>query len=149
MTIYDELKKDHDQVKEIMSRIAAMSSRATTSKAKLFEEMKAALSAHLRAEEKVFYDALKRERTARDSALEGYEEHHIADVLMREISRLPPDDEKWAAKFAVLKESVEHHVAEEEDKIWADAREAFDHMRVQQLGEAFLSEKKKRLAKAA
>ena len=62
MLIYDELKKDHDQVKEMMTRIEEMSSRASTSKVRLFEEMKAALTAHLRAEEKVFYDALKREK---------------------------------------------------------------------------------------
>jgi hemerythrin superfamily protein len=92
--IYDELKKDHDQVKEMMTRIVEMSSRSSTSKVKLFEEMKAALTAHVRAEEKVFYDAIKRERSAHDSALEGYEEHHVADLLMREISRLAPSDEK-------------------------------------------------------
>ena len=71
MIIYDELKNDHDQVKEMMTRIEGMSSRASTSKVKLFEEMKAALTAHLRAEEKVFYDAMKPDKSAHVSALEG------------------------------------------------------------------------------
>ena len=148
MTIYDELKKDHDQVQEMMTRIEEMSSRASTSKVKLFEEMKAALTAHLRAEEKVFYDAIKPEKSAHDIALEGYEEHHVADLLMREISRLPPNDEKWTAKFTVLKENVEHHVEEEEGEIWAKAREILDEAKAQELGEAFVSEKEKLLAKA-
>jgi hemerythrin superfamily protein len=148
MLIYDELKKDHDQVKELMTRIEEMSSRASTSKVKLFEEMKAALTAHLRAEEKVFYDALKREKSAQNSALEGYEEHHVADVLMREIARLSPNDEKWTAKFTVLKETVEHHVQEEEGEIWANAREIFDEARAQDLGKAFVAEKERLLAKA-
>jgi hypothetical protein len=125
MLIYDELKKDHDQVKEMMTRIEETSSRASTSKVRLFEEMRAALTAHLRAEEKVFYDALKREKGAHNSALEGYEEHHIADVLMREIARLSPNDEKWTAKFTVLKETIEHHVQEEEGEIWAQAQANF------------------------
>jgi hypothetical protein len=55
-------EKDHDQVKDMMIRIEEMSSRTSTSKVKLFEEMKAALTAHVRAEEKVFYDAIKREK---------------------------------------------------------------------------------------
>ncbi len=148
MTIYDELKKDHDQVKEMMTRIEELSSRASTSKVKLFDEMKAALTAHLRAEEKVFYDAVRRDKSAHDSALEGYEEHHVADVLMREISRLPPSDEKWKAKFAVFKENVEHHVEEEEGEIWAEAREILDEARAEELGEAFVSEKEKRMAKS-
>ena len=42
MIIYDELKNDHDAVKEMMTRIVEMSSRASTSKVKLFEEMKTA-----------------------------------------------------------------------------------------------------------
>lgn len=148
MTIYDELKKDHDQVHEMMTRIEEMSSRASTSKVKLFEEMKAALTAHLRTEEKVFYDAIKPEKSAHDIALEGYEEHHIADLLMREISRLSPSDDKWTAKFTVLKENVEHHVEEEESEIWAKAREILDEAKAQRLGESFVSEKGKLLAKA-
>jgi hemerythrin superfamily protein len=145
--IYDELKKDHDQVKEMMTRIEGLSSRASASKMKLFQEMKAALTAHLRAEEKVFYDAMKREKGAHVSALEGYEEHHVADVLMREISRLSPSNEKWAAKFTVLKENVGHHVEEEEGEIWAKAREIFDEATAQGLGQAFVAEKEKQLSK--
>ena len=148
MIIYDELKKDHDQVREMMTRIEEMSSRASTSKVKLFAEMKAALTAHLRAEEKIFYDAIKPDKRAHDAALEGYEEHHVADLLMREISRLSPSDEKWIAKFTVLKENVAHHVEEEEGEIWAKARKIFDEARAEELGEAFVSEKEKLLAKA-
>ena len=148
MIIYDELKNDHEAVKEMMIRIAEMSSRASTSKVKLFEEMKTALTAHVRAEEKVFYDAIKRDKRAHDAALEGYEEHHVADLLIREISRLAPGDEKWKAKFTVLKENVEHHVEEEEGEIWDKAREILDDAEAQQLGDAFVAEKEKLLANA-
>jgi hypothetical protein len=147
MIIYDELKKDHDQVKEMMTRIEGLSPRASASKVKLFQEMKAALTAHLRAEEKVFYDAMKPDKSARVSALEGFEEHHVADVLMREISRLSPSNEKWTAKFTVLKENVEHHVEEEEGEIWAKARAMFDDARGRELGQAFVAEKEKQLSK--
>jgi hemerythrin superfamily protein len=148
MIIYDELKNDHDAVKQMMTRIEELSSRASASKVKLFEEMKTALTAHVRAEEKVFYDAIKREKSAHDATLEGYEEHHVADLLMREISRLAPNDEKWKAKFAVLKENVEHHLEEEEGEIWDKAREILDETKEQELGKAFVAEKEKLLAKA-
>src|SRR5271170_7456757 len=147
MIIYDELKNDHDQVKEMMTRIEGLSPRASASKVKLFEEMKAALTAHLRAEEKVFYDAMKPDKSAYVSVLEGSEEHHVADLLLREISRLSPSNEKWAAKFTVLKENVEHHVEEEEGEIWAKAREMFDDAKAQELGQAFVAEKEKQLSK--
>lgn len=148
MIIYDELKKDHGEVKELLMRIEETSSRAST-KAKLFEEMKAALTAHSRAEEKVFYDAMKPDKSARDSAYEGYEEHHVVDVLMREISRLAPGDPKWTAKFTVLKENVEHHIEEEEGEIFTKAQALFDEAKAEELGEAFVAAKEKLLAKAA
>jgi hemerythrin superfamily protein len=149
MIIYDELKNDHEAVKEMMTHIVEMSSRASTSKIKLFKEMKTVLTAHVRAEEKVFYGAIKQEKSAHDAALEGYEEHHVADLLMREISQLAPNDEKWKAKFAVLKENVEHHVEEEEGEIWDKAREILDETKALELGEKFIAEKEKLLAKAA
>jgi hypothetical protein len=90
---------------------------------------------------------VRQEKSARDSTLEGYEEHHVADVLMREISRISPSDEKWKAKFAVLKEKVEHHVEEEEGEIWTKAQEVFDEAEAEKLGEAFVAEKERRMAK--
>lgn len=30
-------------------------------------------------------------------------EHHVADVITRELRDVTPDDERWAAKFKVLK----------------------------------------------
>jgi len=56
---------------------------------------------------------LRPAKSVHDSALEGYEERHVADLLMREISRLAPSDERWGVKFIVPKESDEHHVEDE------------------------------------
>ncbi|HEU0154869.1 MAG TPA: hemerythrin domain-containing protein [Stellaceae bacterium] len=148
MTIYDELKKDHDDVKEMLGRIEQMSPRASTSKERLFEQLKAAMTAHSRAEEKVLYDAMKPEETTHDDALEGYEEHHVVDLLMREIARLAPTDEKWTAKFTVLKENIEHHIQEEEGEFFAKARKIFDRAAAQEMAAKFLAEKEKHLAKA-
>ena len=36
-------------------------------------------------EEEVFYPRLRDEQKARDSVLEGYEEHHVADVILDEL----------------------------------------------------------------
>lgn len=41
----------------------------------------------------------------------------------RRSARLEPKDEKWQAKFKVLKESVEHHIKEEEGTIFPEARQ--------------------------
>ena len=46
--------------------------------------------------------------------LESYEEHHVADVLVMELTPMSPDDERFDAKMTVLIENVTHHMDEEE-----------------------------------
>ena len=48
--------------------------------------------------------ALKEHKNARDIVLEGYQEHHVADVLVGELHEMDVTDERWGAKFKVLKE---------------------------------------------
>jgi hypothetical protein len=66
--------------------------------------------------------------------LEGYQEHHIADVLTRELHALATDDERWGAKFKVLKESLEHHIQEEEGDMFRKARGIFSREDLRALG---------------
>jgi hemerythrin superfamily protein len=143
MMIYELLHADHEEVAKMLDEIESSKGRTKT---KLFNEMKVALTAHLRAEEKVFYAALKEAKEAKDAALEGFEEHHVADLLLRELSRLSTSDEKWDAKLKVLKENVEHHVEEEESEIWEKAREVLSDEEAEELGERFTAEKEKKLA---
>lgn len=147
MSIYEELKRDHDQVRALLAEIAEMSSRASKGKEKHFETLKEMMTVHSRAEEKVFYAALKSDAETKDDAIEGYEEHHVVDLLMREIARLDPSDERWKAKFSVLKETIEHHAEEEESEIFGKAREVLSVEDAEELGEKFLGAKE-RLLKA-
>src|SRR6478736_1459174 len=58
-----------------------------------------------------------------DDVLESYEEHHVADVLVVELSAMKPQDERFAAKTTVLIESVRHHMDEEEQDWFPKVRE--------------------------
>lgn len=148
MSIYDELKADHDKAKSVLEKLSEMK-RPSKAKQKMFDELKLELTVHFRAEEKHFYDRLKQEKEAKDKVLEGDEEHHVADVLLKELSRLDPADETWQAKLAVLKENIEHHIEEEESEIWDEAREILSDEEAEEIGEAFAADKEKRMAKAA
>ena len=66
--------------------------------------------------------------------LEGIEEHHVADVLLKELHTVAKDNEKWGAKFSVLKESVEHHIKEEERMMFPAARAALAREELLALG---------------
>ena len=70
----------------------------------------------------------------KDLALEGYQEHHVADLLIKELHDLAKDDERWGAKFKVLKENLEHHIDEEEGPMFRTARGLFSREELQALG---------------
>jgi hemerythrin superfamily protein len=147
MSIYDELKRDHEAVKHLLAQIEEASEGAGKERERLFDELRAALTAHSRAEERVFYSALKAQEETKDVALEAVEEHHLVDVLLREIGRLAEDSERWKAKFTVLKENVEHHVEEEEQEIFKKAQKLLTPDAAEALGEKFAKEKSKVLEK--
>lgn len=108
--------------------------RAVKGRTELLKTLSAELNLHELVEEKILYPALKAHPEARDIVLEGYQEHHIADVLTRELHGLPPGDERWAAKFKVLKESLEHHIQEEEGEMFRTARGIFSREDLLRLG---------------
>ena len=100
----------------------------------LLNTLTAELNAHELIEEKVLYLALKSHPEARDIVLEGYQEHHVADVLVKELHALAKDNEQWGAKFKVLKESLAHHIQEEEGNMFRTARGIFSREDLQQMG---------------
>jgi hypothetical protein len=85
-------------------------------------------------EEKLLYPALKAHAEAREVVLEGFQEHHIADIIVKELHGVAKDDEQWGAKFKVLKENLEHHIEEEEGEMFRTARAVLSREELQTLG---------------
>ena len=57
---------------------------------------------------------------------EGEQEHHVAKLLLAEIKQLPDGSDEWVAKVTVLRESVEHHIDEEESDLFPPLRNRID-----------------------
>jgi hypothetical protein len=100
----------------------------------LLRALTAELDVHELIEEKILYPALKPHAQARDIVLEGYQEHHVADLIVKELHALARGDEKWGAKFKVLKENVEHHIEEEEGEMFRIARAVLSRDELHKLG---------------
>ena len=104
------LKDDHDKVKRLLNELEPTTERGVKTRAELFATLKGELTVHEVIEEEIFYPALKGHPRAKDIVLEGYEEHHVVDMLMGELEDLDVSDESWGAKAMVMKENVEHHI---------------------------------------
>jgi hemerythrin-like domain-containing protein len=129
------LKDDHRKVRALLDELEPTTERAVKTRQELFTRIKDELTVHEIIEEEIFYPALKSHPRAEDIVLEGYEEHHVVDLLMGELENLDVADETWGAKAKVMKENVEHHIEEEEGDMFKQARRVFDRQELEDLGE--------------
>jgi hemerythrin superfamily protein len=142
MNALDLIKDDHERLKDMFKR--ALKADDADARAALLHQIRAELVAHERMEEDVFYPALRAASDkAKDIVLEGYEEHHVIDLILDEMFTVPEDAEQWGAKLKVLHENLEHHIEEEEGEMFTRARKSMSKEALQDLG------RQMRLAKEA
>jgi hemerythrin superfamily protein len=144
MNAFQLLKEDHQKVSGLFQQIEPTTERAEKTRSELFAQLKQALDIHARIEETIFYPSIKRAAATREVVLEGFEEHHVIKMLLKELESVPVDTEQWTAKIKVLQENVEHHVEEEEGEMFQKARDVLSEDEINQLG-AQLEEMKKQL----
>jgi hemerythrin-like domain-containing protein len=128
------LEADHRRMEKLLKEGEETTGRAVSRRTELLDTLTAELNLHELIEEKVLYPALKSHPQARDIVLEGYQEHHVADLIVKELHGLAKDDERWGAKFKVLKENIEHHIEEEEGQMFRTARGVMSREELQELG---------------
>ncbi len=129
------LEEDHRKMKKLLSELESTTERGVKTREELFATVKDELTVHETIEEEIFYPALKEHPKTKEITLEAYEEHHVVDMVMAEIEGVPYDDERWGAKFKVMKENIEHHIEEEEKEMFMQARQAFEKDELEALGE--------------
>jgi hypothetical protein len=142
MDAMELLKNEHEQVKKILEEIDSTTERGVKARAELFTKFKSEMTIHERIEEEIFYPRLTEQAKTKEIALEGFEEHHVVDMVMAELDDVPFDDETWSAKFTVMKENIEHHVEEEEGEMFKLARQALESDELEELGARMEARKK-------
>src|SRR4029079_13118106 len=140
------LKTDHDKVKKLLDELESTTERGVKTRTELFATIKGELTVHESIEEEIFYPALLEKAKTHDVTLEGYEEHHVVDLLMSELEDLDVADEHWGAKATVMKENIEHHIEEEEGDMFKKTRQVFERDELEELGER-MSQRKAQLSR--
>jgi hemerythrin-like domain-containing protein len=140
------LKDDHEKMKKLLKELENTTERGVKTREELFTKVREELTVHEAIEEEIFYPALKEHPKAKEIVLEAYEEHGVVDMVMAEIEGLPYEDERWGAKFKVMKENIEHHIEEEENEMFKQARDVFETQELEALGERMMARKEQLLA---
>ena len=119
-TVFELLKEDRDEGQKLFEDFESAEGRERGEIAKTAIQE---LEIHADLEERLIYPAIRAEVDEADMMNEAIEEHHLVHVLIAELKKLKPGDEKFQAKFSVLSELVKHHIEEEEGEMFPKAEE--------------------------
>ncbi len=134
------LKEDHRTVEKLFKDFE--SAKGDGRKEKLARQICLELSIHTKIEEEIFYPACDG-KIEEDLLKEAFVEHDSAKLLVAEIEAgNGQTDDFFDAKVQVLSEQIDHHVEEEEKKLFPEVRKADIDLKA--LGEQ-LAERKQEL----
>ena|SRR5687768_6485960 len=118
------LKEDHDKVKKAFKEFEKLDREDSETVQQLVQTVCEELKVHTTLEEEIFYPALREAIEDEDIMNEAQVEHETAKMLIEQLENMGPDDPNYHATFTVLGEYVKHHVKEEEDEMFPQARKA-------------------------
>ncbi|MEV0354437.1 hemerythrin domain-containing protein [Nocardia sp. NPDC050697] len=129
------LREDHKQIRKLFREFEKAGDDANATKGRVIDKVIEALTVHTYIENEAMYPEVRKlVPELEDDILESYEEHHVADILVFELSLLKPEDERFTAKAKVLIENVDHHIDEEEQEWFPKVREALGRKQLQEIG---------------
>lgn len=136
MDIYEALKKDHVEIKDLLDELVSLKDNDDY-RFVVIEEIRNHLIPHARAEESVFYNTLRAIHADRKLILHGYQEHLEAETLLRTLQLMDKLNMEWKATAKKLRDSVFHHIQDEETEVFDEARAAFTDEEAVSICEAF------------
>lgn len=122
MTIFDQIKKDHDKHRELLN-ILADTEGDSKERRQIWETFFYDVKAHAAAEEETLYSKLIATEDGQPDSRHAIHEHHILDKKMDELNETDMASPGWLMKLKTLKHDYEHHMAEEESDIFPRAKQ--------------------------
>ena len=138
------LTHQHREVEELFDKLE--NAKGASQKGRLFTKLADSLAAHSKIEETIFYPAAFSEATEMQLR-EAVEEHLVAKRLIADLLKMDPSDAQFMSKVTVLRESIKHHIEEEEQELFEQVRSA-EHDDLNVLGQ-HMQEQYKELMRSA
>ncbi len=135
MDALDMLKRSHMRIRQLLDRWQAVQEVSNRRRNRILTALARELALHERREEEVLYPQLNAEDETRPLALEGYQEHQLTDWILEDLRSHDATDPTWLARFNLMKDVLSMHVREQEEAVFARAREVLDQRRLQEMGE--------------
>ena len=117
--------------------------------AESFNKLRSIVRTHMMIEEEIFYPAIEGFNETRSLVREAYNELHMIDQLLNQLSTLPWSEGDAHGKLADLKTAIRRHVDKVEDKILPEAERLLSISDMEELGRRMGQAKSGRTVKAA
>lgn len=113
------LKADHKKVKDLFDKFEGIQDKkgSEQKKKEIVEQICHELTLHALAEEAIVYPEARKSIEDEELMDEADVEHAGAKELIAQLQTMNPTDSHFNAKVTVLREYIEHHVAEEESEM--------------------------------
>lgn len=118
MDIFETLHDDHETLLRLVDRLEREGRDE-----RVLGELAREFRGHRAAEEEILYPRLESDEQVGDVVREGYVEHHLAGVLLRETELQPSGDAEFRARMKVFGEMLRHHIGKEETDVFLRARQ--------------------------
>src|SRR5215216_2103507 len=130
MTAIELLMKDHRKVDDLFAQIESGAGDPEM----IFDQIYSELSLHADVEESLFYPELEQRAETADTVQHSYKEHQEVRTMLDELAAGNPGSAEWLAQLNELKQSVQHHVREEENELFPKAQRTLGDERLRELG---------------
>lgn len=138
--LFELLKKDHRQVEKWCIQI---DSGSDEDREELFVTLQDALEKHMDMEEKHFYPQIKKIKEMKELAADAIEEHEKVRNFLSQLEEIDIDDDEWISTFQEMREGLQHHIQDEEKKIFPRCSDFLSQQQLQEIGQKCLQEKER------
>jgi len=129
MEITTLLKEDHREVEELIAQLEEGADKET------FLKLKSSLELHTQIEENIYYPALEGKDETDELVTDAYQEHDEVDELLEEMSGTDIESDEFQVLLKQLKDSIEHHVKEEENELFPKSEEVLGAEKLEKMGD--------------
>jgi hemerythrin-like domain-containing protein len=134
MNVIELLKQDHQEASGLMDELETADKGSMNTTRQVFTQLKDALTLHTQIEEQIFYPALEQHEETREMVGEAHTEHDEVKEMLAEMTTMSPGSDEFMDKLTELRDSVEHHVEEEENEMFPKAERVLGESRLQEMG---------------
>lgn len=129
MEITTLLKEDHREVENLIAQLEDGADKDT------FLKLKSSLEMHTQIEENIYYPALEGIDETDELISDAYQEHDEVDELLAEMTGTDINSDEFQVLLQQLKESIDHHVQEEENELFPQSEEILGAETLEQMGD--------------